>query len=99
MNVESWCLSEASSKQYWDRAQRKHNPDFNKSSVTKEEPPSRVDFKVSPELEKLAKRKHFKEKCKLEEYAGVFFSFWRGNLLTPTLGQTLNSLTSKHACG
>jgi len=64
MNVESWCLSDASSKQYWERAQRKHYSDFNRSSVTKNEQRSRVEFKFFPELEKLAKRKHFKEKCK-----------------------------------
>ncbi len=64
MDVETWCLSEASSKQYWQRAQRKHYPDFNKSSTSIEETQPRVEFKYLPELEKLAKRKHFKQKCK-----------------------------------
>lgn len=66
MNVESWCLVEGDSKASWARANRKHFPHALESTVFDVKLPDRFDNrKEQIPLEELAKRKHFKEKCKL----------------------------------
>lgn len=67
MNVESWCTVELTSDQNWLRKTMRHYPDAFKSTVFSqdaagpqtEEPKE----KVKPDLDKLAKRKHFPQKC------------------------------------
>ena len=67
MNVESWCLVEATAKQSWKRAQRKHFPNALESTVFDKQLPNRFEersAKIKMEIEEEPKKKHFPEKCK-----------------------------------
>ena len=69
MNIESWCQVEGSSNQKWTRATRRHYEQSLQSSVFQEEVGSgegRVDWSTAekPQQEKLARKKHFQQKCK-----------------------------------
>ena len=71
MNTESWCQVEGNSNQKWTRSTRRHYEKALQSSVFRqlEEPATdkgRVDWSMAekPQPEKLAKKKHFQQKCK-----------------------------------
>ena len=69
MNVESWCQVEGSSNQKWTRSTRRHYEQALRSSVLQEEAApeeGRVDWATGekPQPEKLARKKHFQQKCK-----------------------------------
>jgi len=66
MNVESWCAVEQSSNQSWTRKTMRHYPDAFKSTVFSQDATQPVEEekeKVKLDLDKLAKRKHFPQKC------------------------------------
>ena len=70
MNIESWCQVEGNSNQKWTRSTRKHYDHALHSTVFQEEvarEDSRVDWSTAnkPEQDKLARKKHFQQKCKL----------------------------------
>ena len=72
MNIESWCQVEGNSNQKWTRSTRKHYEHALRSTVFQEEKEksrddSRVDWSTAnkPDQNKLAKKKHFQQKCKL----------------------------------
>lgn len=74
MNIESWCQVERNSNEEWTRVKRKHADNAFKSSVfdgrsanTLSE--GRMEWCSSSkpketELDKLAKKRHFQQKCK-----------------------------------
>jgi len=67
MNIESWCTVELSSNQSWTRKNMRHYPDAFKSTVFSPDATQPVEEekeKVKLDLDKLAKRKHFPQKCK-----------------------------------
>lgn len=70
MNVESWCQVEGNCNQQWTRATRRHDPNaFTSTAFDQEEgevSKGRVDWSMAnkPAQQKLAKRKHFPQKCK-----------------------------------
>ena len=73
MNVESWCQVEGSSNQQWTRSTRKHYEHALKSTVFQQQvsqEEGRVDWSMAekPGQEKLAKKKHFSQKCKIPYY-------------------------------
>lgn len=72
MNVESWCQVERNSNEEWTRAKRKNVENAFESSVFDEGkvgmPSERTEWCTSSkpketELSKLAKKKHFQQKC------------------------------------
>lgn len=73
MNVESWCQVEGRSNQKWTRTERKHNDYILKSSVfnvesDQDNSEGRTEWCTASkpketELNRLAKRKHFTQKC------------------------------------
>ena len=66
MNVESWCAVERTSDQNWMRKTMRHYPDTFKSTVFSQDPVQQTEEpkeKVKLDLDKLAKRKHFPQKC------------------------------------
>ncbi len=68
MNTESWCQVESSSKEKWTRTERRHDENAFKSTVfdarSESKPEGRSTSKPKEtELDKLARRKHFKQKC------------------------------------
>ena len=68
MNVESWCTVELTSDQNWMRKTMRHYPDAFKSTVfnpdTTGQQTEEPKEKIKLDLDKLAKRKHFPQKCK-----------------------------------
>ena len=75
MNTESWCQVEGSSNQQWTRATRRHYEHALKSSVFEENTAKTSEGRMAwaketkpdkLELHELAKRRHFKQKCKLK---------------------------------
>ena len=70
MDIESWCQVEGSSNHQWTRATRRHYSHALKSTVFQQERPDmsegRVDWSMAnkPAEQKLAKKKHFPQKCK-----------------------------------
>ena len=70
MNVESWCQVEGNSNQKWTRATRRHDPNGFTSTAFEQEQgdvsKGRVDWSMAnkPAQQKLAKKKHFPQKCK-----------------------------------
>ena len=69
MNIESWCTVERNRNQEWTRTERKHADSAFQSSVfdQTEIEEGRVDWSMSfkPDRSKLAKRRHFQQKCEL----------------------------------
>ena len=68
MNVESWCAVELTSDQDWMRKAMRHYPDTFKSTVFSQDPAQQTEEpkeKIKLDLDKLAKRKHFPQKCEL----------------------------------
>lgn len=70
MNIESWCQVEGNSNQQWTRSTRKHYDQALCSTVLQEEvvhEESRVDWSTAnkPDQNKLAKKKHFQQKCEI----------------------------------
>lgn len=72
MNIESWCRVEGNSDEKWTRAERKHEENAFKSSVFDTRSSSSSEERMEwctttkpkeMELDKLAKRRHFKQKC------------------------------------
>ncbi len=66
MNIESWCQVESSSKERWTRTQRRHDENALKSPVfdaRSESIPEGTSKPKETELDKLARRKNFKQKC------------------------------------
>ena len=71
MNVESWCAVELTSDQKWMRKTMRHYPDAFKSTVFSQDPVQQTEEpkeKIKLDLDKLAKRKHFPQKCKPHTY-------------------------------
>ncbi len=67
MNVESWCLVEATSKQDWKRAQRKHFPNALDSTVFDKQISNRFEersAKIKMVIEEVPQKKHFADKRK-----------------------------------
>lgn len=69
MNIESWCQVEGRSNAEWTRATRRHYDHALESTVFAQErpgPEGRVDWSMAkrPAQQKLAKKKHFLQKCK-----------------------------------
>ena len=73
MNTESWCQVEGSCNQQWTRATRRHYEHALKSSVFEENTAKTSEGRMAwaketrpdkLELNELAKRRHFKQKCK-----------------------------------
>lgn len=68
MNVESWCVVEATPQQSWRRVHRKHFPNAMKSTVFGKKLPDRfADMHTAKpsgiRVDELQKKRHFKEKC------------------------------------
>ena len=68
MNIESWCQVEGNSNQKWTRSTRKHYEQALRSTVFQEgvaREEGRVDWSATnkPDQDKLAKKKHFQQKC------------------------------------
>lgn len=77
MNIESWCQVEGNSNQKWTRSTRKHYDQALCSTVLQEEvvhEESRVDWSMAnkPDQNKLAKKKHFQQKCEITSYITQF---------------------------
>ena len=64
MNVESWCKVEAGANPKVKRPNRKHFPQFNKTttSIPKIVTPERMEEKPKLEIGEVTKKKHFPEK-------------------------------------
>ena len=68
MNIESWCQVEGNSNQKWMRSTRRHYDQALRSTVFQDgvaKEGGRVDWSMAekPDQEKLAKKKHFQQKC------------------------------------